>query len=129
MFKRIDHISFNVRDRAKSIQFYEEYFGFKKYYENDDTAPTIEKIVYLKLGNTVLELVHMSMESTTGSTNRNFHFCLESDSFDEDYNRLKEAGVPVNTEPQPAGEREPREKGWRRVVFIGLDGELIEFRG
>lgn len=129
MFKRIDHISFNVRDRAKSVQFYEEYFGFKKYYENNDNAPTIEKIVYLKLGNTVLELVHMSTESTTGSTNRNFHFCLESDSFDEDYNRLKDAGVPVNAEPQPAGEREPREKGWRRVVFIGPDGELIEFRG
>ena len=129
MFKRIDHISFNVRDRAKSVQFYEEHFGFKKYYENNDDAPTIEKIVYLKLGNTVLELVHMSTESTTGSTNRNFHFCLESDSFDEDYNRLKDAGVPVNTEPRPAEERESREKGWRRVVFIGLDGELIEFRG
>ena len=71
----------------------------------------------------------MSTESTTGSTNRNFHFCLESDSFDEDYNRLKDAGVPVNTEPRPAEERESREKGWRRVVFIGLDGELIEFRG
>jgi len=42
---------------------------------------------------------------------------------------LKDAGVPINTEPQPAEEREPREKGWRRVVLIGLDGELIEFRG
>ena len=129
MFKRIDHISFNVRDRIKSVQFYEEHFGFKKYYENDVPAPTIEKIVYLKLGDTVLELDHRSTDSTTGSTNRNFHFCLESDSFDEDYTRLKEAGIPVNTEPQPAGEREGREKGWRRVVFIGLDGELIEFRG
>jgi len=129
MFKRIDHISFNVRDRAKSVQFYEEHFGFKKYYENNDNAPTIEKIVHLKLGNTILELVHMSTESTTGSTNRNFHFCLESDSFDEDYNRLKDAVVPVNTESCPAEEREPREKGWRKVVFIGPDGELIEFRG
>ena len=129
MFKRIDHISFNVRDRAKSIQFYEEHFGFKKYCENDDTTPTIEKIVYLKLGNTVLELVHMTTETTSGSTNRNFHFCLESDNFDEDYNRLNDAGVPINKEPQPAVEREGREKGWRRVVFIGPDGELIEFRG
>ena len=25
--------------------------------------------------------------------------------------------------------REPREKGWRRVVFRGPDGEQIELRG
>ncbi len=29
----------------------------------------------------------------------------------------------------PAGEREPKEKGWRRVVFVGPDGVEIEFRG
>jgi len=129
MFKRIDHIAFNVRDRAKSVQFYEEHFGFKKYYENDVAMPTVEKIIYLKLGDTVLELVHKSTESSTGSTNRNFHFCLESDNFDEDYERLKNAGVSINTEPRPAIAREPKEKKWRRVVFIGPDGELIEFRG
>jgi len=125
MFKRIDHVAFSVKDRVKSIHFYEEYFGFNKYYENDVPVPAIEKIVYLKLGDTVLELVHMP----NAQTNQGFHFCLESDSFDEDYNRLKSAGIPVDTEPHPAGAREPREEGWRRVVFVGPDGELIEFRG
>ncbi len=125
MFKRIDHAAFIVRDRAKSIQFYEEHFGFRKYYENDVPVPTIEKIVYLKLGDTVLELIHMP----TGPTNQGFHFCLESDNFDVDYTRLKNAGIPVDTEPHPAGAREPGEEGWRRVVFVGPDGELVEFRG
>ena len=125
MFKRIDHIAFTVKDRAKSILFYEENFGFKKYYENDVPVPTIEKIVYLKLGEIILELIHMP----TGSVNQGFHFCLESDNFDEDYTRLKNAGITVDTEPHPARAREIREEGWRRVAFVGPDGELIEFRG
>ncbi|KNY29435.1 VOC family protein [Pseudobacteroides cellulosolvens] len=61
MFKPIDHIAFTVKDRFKSINFYEEHFGFKKYYENDVPVPTIEKIVYLKLGDNVLELIHMPL--------------------------------------------------------------------
>jgi len=125
MFKRIDHIAFTVKDRTKSIQFYEENFGFSKYYEHDVPMPTIEKIVYLKLGDTILELIHMP----NGSTIQGYHFCLESDSFEEDYNNLKNAGIPVDTEPHPAGAREAKEEGWRRVVFVGPDGELIEFRG
>ena len=125
MFKRIDHIAFNVKDRVESIHFYEEHFGFKKYYEHDVPVPTIEKIVYLKLGDTVLELIHMP----TASTNQAFHFCLESDNFDEDYTRLINAGVQVATVPHPAGAREAGEEEWRRVVFIGPDGEGIECSG
>lgn len=125
MFKRIDHIAFTVKDREKSIEFYEKYFGFKKYAEHDVHVPVIEKIVYLKLGDTVLELIHIP----DGSIDKNFHFCLESDSFDEDYTRLKNAGITINTEPHPTSQREPREKNWRRVVFLGPDGEQIEFRG
>lgn len=125
MFKRIDHVAFIVKDRAKSIKFYEDYFGFKKYYENDVPVPTIDKIIYLRLGDTILELIHMP----TGPTIQGFHFCLESDNFDKDYTHLKNAGIPVDTEPHPAGERSPGEEGWKRVVFVGPDGELVEFRG
>lgn len=50
MFRRIEHIAFNVKDREKSIDFYEKHFGFK----HDVPVPAIEKIVYLKLGDTVL---------------------------------------------------------------------------
>lgn len=125
MFKRIDHVAFTVTDREKSIKFYERHFGFKKYAENDVSVPVIEKIVYLKLGDTILELIHIP----NGSIGQGFHFCLESDNFDEDYTCLKDAGVPIAMQPHPVGEREPKEKGWRRVVFIGPDGEEIEFRG
>jgi lactoylglutathione lyase len=125
MFKRIDHVALTVKDRVKSIHFYEEHLGFKKYYEHDVPVPVVEKIVYLKLGDTVLELIHM----LNGPTSQGFHFCLESDSFDDDYTRLVSAGISVDTEPHPAGARELGEENWRRAVFIGPDGEAIEIRG
>lgn len=125
MFKRIDHVAFTVKDRAKSIHFYQEYFGFEKYYEHDVPVPIVEKIVYLKLGDTVLELINMP----TNSVDQNFHFCLESDNFDEDYNKLIKAGILVDTEPHLAGAREAGEENWRRAVFIGPDKEMIEIRG
>lgn len=125
MFKRIDHAAFIVKNLDKSLEFYEKNFGFHKYYEHDVPVPAIEKIAYLKLGDTVLELIHMP----AGPANQGFHFCLESDDFDADYARLKNAGIPIDTEPHPAGSREPREAGWRRVVFLGPDGEQVEFRG
>lgn len=125
MFRRIDHIAFNVKDREKTINFYEKHFGFIKYYEHDVPMPDIEKIVYLKLGDTVLEIIHMP----NGDKLQGYHFCLECDNFDEDYQRLREAGIPIQTEPHPTGAREPGEEGWRRVVFTGPDGEAIEFRG
>ena len=125
MFRRIDHIAFIVKDRQKSINFYEKNFGFQRLYEHDVPVPAIEKIVYLKLGDSVLELIHMP----NGPVNQGYHFCLESDNFDEDYKRLKEAEIPVETEPQATNAREPREEGWRRAVFTGPDRESIEIRG
>ena len=125
MFKRIDHVAFMVHDRAKSVSFYETHFGFSKYSEHDVPVPAIEKIVYLKLGDTVLELIHMPGRPTI----QGFHLCLESDNFDADYARLRNAGIPIETEPHPAGAREPREEGWRRAVFRGPDGEAVEIRG
>ena len=126
MFTRIDHVAFSVKDRQKSIDFYEKNFGFKKYFEHDvPGVPNLEKVVYLQLGDTVLELEHWTNEKE----NQGCHFCLISDDFDSDYQWLKNAGIPVVAEPHIPEPRILKEKGWKRVVFQGPDGELIEFRG
>lgn len=126
MFTRIDHVAISVKDRKKSINFYEKYFGFKKYFEHDvPGVPEIEKVVYLKLGDTILEFEHWSQ----AKENKGYHFCLISDEFSSDYQRLKSAGIPVITEPHIPDPRSPEEKGWQRVVFRGPDGEMIEIRG
>lgn len=126
MFKRIDHVAISVRDRQKSIEFYETYLGFKKYFEHDvPGVPELEKVIYLQLSDTVLELEHWIQ----GSENKGYHFCLLSDDFNSDYERLKAAGIPVVSSPHVPRPRTPEEEGWRRVVFKGPDNELIEIRG
>jgi lactoylglutathione lyase len=122
MYKRIDHVALHVADLERSIAFYERHFGFKNYFEQ--SVPAGPRIAYLKLGDTVLELTHRWEGAMTG-----FHFCLESDNFDEAVSELQAAGVPLIRAPHPTAAREPREENWRRVMFRGPDGEQIELRG
>lgn len=122
MFKRIDHVAIHVADLDRSVEFYERHFGFKHYFQH--AAGSGAQIAYLKLGDTVLELTHHSDGAMRG-----FHFCLETDSFDNTVAALVQAGVQLVRAPHDTAAREPRESGWRRVVFAGPDGEQIELRG
>lgn len=122
MFKRIDHVAIHVTDLERSIRFYERHFGFKHYFQH--AAGSGAQIAYLKLGDTVLELTHHSDGAMSG-----FHFCLETDDFDKAIEELQNAGVKLVRAPHDTAAREPRESGWRRVVFSGPDGEQIELRG
>ncbi|PPR09027.1 MAG: hypothetical protein CFH41_02846 [Alphaproteobacteria bacterium MarineAlpha11_Bin1] len=122
MFKRIDHVALDVADIDNSIVFYENHFDCNLYAEH--LTGDGKRIAYLRSGDTVLELVNRDAGGMNG-----FHFCFETDEFDREVERLKAAGVPIITEPHSTDAREEREKGWRRVVFAGPDGEAIEFRG
>ena len=124
MFRRIDHVALHVSDLERSIDFYEKHFGFKKYFQHAATGGSGQQIAYLKLGDTVLELTHRSDGSMTG-----FHFCLEAEKLDQAVDELQKKGVEMVRAPHDTAAREPREKGWRRVVFRGPDGEQIELRG
>ena len=122
MFKRIDHVAIHVKDLDRSVAFYEKHFGFKKYFQHAGSGGL--QIAYLRLGDTVLELTHHSDGEMKG-----FHFCLETDHFDETVAQLQKDGVTLLRAPHDTAAREARENGWRRVVFGGPDGEQIELRG
>jgi lactoylglutathione lyase len=121
-FKRIDHVALEVKDLDFSIKFYKEHFGFEDHYRQ--VTPSGIQIAYLKLGDTQLELIGRHDQIIGG-----FHWCMETDDFDSAVSQLKEKHVELLTPPHPTDAREPREKGWRRVVFKGPDGEKIELRG
>lgn len=120
-YKRIDHVAINVSDLEASKKFYETHFGFETYFEHG--TPMGFNISYLKLGDTVLEMVGRSAPVS------GFHFCLEANNFEEAVKSLCDNGVDVVQPPHPVEAREPREEGWMRVVFAGPDGEQIELRG
>ena len=122
MFKRIDHVALHVTDLDRSAAFYERHFGFKDYFRQSASGGL--QIAYLKLADTVLELTHHSDGAMAG-----FHFCLETDNFNETVEQLQRDGVKLVRAPHDTAAREPRESGWRRVVFAGPDGEQIELRG
>lgn len=122
MFKRIDHVAIHVADLDSSVKFYERHFGFTHYFQHAASGGL--QIAYLKLGDTVLELTHHSDGPMAG-----FHFCLETDNFAETVQKLQRDGVKLVRAPHDTAAREPRENGWRRVVFAGPDGEQIELRG
>ena len=89
MFKRIDHVALHVADLDRAITFYEDNFGFRKYFQHQSNAGM--QIAYLRLGDTVLELTHKSDGSMTG-----FHFCLETDDLDlEKSVKFYEEGVSM----------------------------------
>lgn len=121
MYKRIDHVAIHVENLERSVSFYEKHFGFKNYFQH--TVGVGPRIAYLKLGGTVLELTERP-EPMSG-----FHFCLETDNFDDSVSKLQAGGVPLVRAPHETAAREPREHNWRRVVFRGPDGEQIELRG
>ena len=122
MFKRIDHVALHVADLRRSVGFYEKHFGFSNYFQAP--VPGGIEIAYLRLGDTVLELTEHSDGDMQG-----FHFCLETDNFAQAVSDLQRNGVDMIRGPHPTAAREPREEGWRRVVFRGPDGEQIELRG
>jgi lactoylglutathione lyase len=122
MFKRIDHIALHAIDLEATAAFYERHFGFQRYF--DQVSSRGSKIAYLKLGDSVLEIVGRSEGGMKG-----FHFCIETDDFDGAVQRLMANGVACIQEPHPTPARAAREEGWQRVVFRGPDGESIELRG
>lgn len=123
MFKRIDHTAINVSNIDTSVRFYQEHFGFEPYFEQVTSKSNI-KIVYLKLGDTVLELVELPVEKHMGS-----HFALEAIDLKQAIEKLVNNDVKIKRELHTTPARSPNEHNWKRIEFLGPDGEIIEIRG
>ena len=120
-FTKIDHFAINVTNIDKSITFYTKIIGFKIHFQN--TIPNGKRVVYLKLGETILELD----EAREGA--KNCHFCLLTEDFDTAVTFLEENEVQYAMAPHHTNPRVPTEFFWMRAVFLGPDHEEIEIRG
>lgn len=122
MFKKIDHIALHVKNIQDSIEFYKNIFGFTMLFENK--ISTGDLVVYMKLGDTILELNEIYEGSICGT-----HFCLYTTDFETDYNYLINNNIKIRQSAHNTNPRTADEVGWKRAVFIGINDESIEIRG
>ena len=113
-----------VKDVDNSQSFYENHFGFETYFDHEvlDEIP----VVCLRLDDTVLEL---RVGEVPPDGYQGCFFCLESDDLQGDVGILKKAGVDIDQEIHETTPRNYQERRWKRAIFKGPDGELIEIRG
>lgn len=127
MLKRIDHTTITVRDLELSVGFYTGLLGFKVDHEMWIPESKL-KIVFLRLGDTILELFGVSGVTGVALSDVNEvvgykHICLLADSVDEEYRRLSQAGVEFRIPPTNVQSV--------RIAFFkdpdGMDIELIQY--
>lgn len=124
MFKRIDHVEVIPRDMDKTIDFYTKVLGFgMKSRVKHETGP-MREIVYLTLGDTMLELltVHNPRESTPDTSRVGYRMmAIEVDDMDRAFEYLKTKGVSPSRGPVTLGTS-------KRAEILDPDGNSIELR-
>lgn len=123
MFKRIDHVALHVANPGEAADYYVKTFGFEKVLDSPSKGG--HTIVYIRLGDSMIEMT----TRPGGEPMSGFHLCLQPLDFDKAMDDLKTKGLPMVTDARPTTPRSPLEAGWRRAVFRGPYGELIEVRG
>jgi catechol 2,3-dioxygenase-like lactoylglutathione lyase family enzyme len=128
MITRIDHTTISVSDIQRSVAFYTTYLGFT--IDHEMLIPESRlRIVFLRLGDTILELFGVAavsgiMVSEVNEIVGYKHICLLVDSVDREYARLARAGVFFRIPPTTIQDSV-------RIAFLkdpdGMDIELIEY--
>jgi len=57
IFKRVDHVEIVPKNAEKTIDFYVNILGFKIKNRNEVKMPPMREVIYLELGDTVIEII------------------------------------------------------------------------
>lgn len=123
MFKRIDHVEITSGNLERSIRFYQEAFGFALKERFKPSAPEIEEIAFLTLGDTMLELLAIknSAPPPKGPQVGFRMMAIEVDDMDRAIEYLKGKGVEVSWGPVTLAKS-------KRAEIKDPDGLGIELR-
>lgn len=124
MFKRIDHVEIAPSDLEGSIAFYTEVLGFRMKERVQIGAPVLKQVVYLELGDTMLELLEYVDPAPADHSIRVGYriMALEVDNMEETLAFLAEKGIKPSVPPIDVG------GGSLRAEIVDLDGLPIELR-
>jgi catechol 2,3-dioxygenase-like lactoylglutathione lyase family enzyme len=124
MFKRIDHVEIAPSDLERSIAFYTEVLGFRMKERVPVGSPTLKQVVYLALGDTMLEMLEYVDPAPADDTIHVGYrmMALEVDSMEATLAFLAEKGIGPTRPPVDVG------GGALRAEIVDVDGLPIELR-
>lgn len=90
----IEHVTVRVRDMEASVAFYQRMFDAKVMLRRNISES--RKIVFLKIGDSMLELMHMGPAGEPGDPRERYgvhHIGIQTDDFPGAYQSLKAKGA------------------------------------
>lgn len=124
MFKRIDHVEIVPKDPEKTIDFYVNILGFKIKNRITVKMPPMREVIYLKLGNTVMEIIAVDNPAPKSEAPWQIGYrgiALEVDDMTKAVDYLRNKGVVITNKPVDLGDS-------LRGEIIDPDGLIIELR-
>ncbi|MGG4382712.1 VOC family protein [Priestia megaterium] len=118
---KFEHVGVQVKDIEESIEFYTQKVGLELIETLPHTDPSL-KLAFLGLGGNVIVELIQGYNSSLPNEGKVHHFALAVDGIEEEFERLKSAGVSFveeNIVTLP--------NGARYLFFYGPDKEWIEY--
>jgi len=106
MFKRIDHVEITTGNMEKTLDFYTNILGFKVKERNPMNRPPFKEIVYITLGDTMIELLAFDNPAPPSAVAPQVGYrmmALEVEDMDKAVAFLKEKGVEISRPPVAIG--------------------------
>lgn len=107
MFKRIDHVEIVPSNPERTINFYTSILGFEIRSRHEVAIPPMREVVYLELGDTVIEIIVADGPSPRSESHWQVGYrgiALDVDDMAEAVNYLKDNRVVIAREPIDLGD-------------------------
>ena len=124
IFKRVDHVEIVPRNAEKTIDFYVNILGFRIKNRNEVKMPPMREVIYLELGDTVIEIISVDDPKSKSETPWEVGYrgiALEVDDMAKAVDYLKDKGIAMAQGPIDLGDS-------FRGETRDPDGLIIELR-
>ena len=124
MFKRVDHVEIVPVNAERTIDFYVNIIGFKIKSRNEVKLPPMREVIYLELGDTVLEIISADNPKPKSEISWEVGYrgiALEVEDMAKAIDYLKGKGIAIALEPVDLGDS-------FRGEIRDPDGLMIELR-
>jgi glyoxylase I family protein len=124
MFKRVDHVEIVPKNAEKTIDFYVNILGFRIRSRNEVKMPPMREVIYLELGDTVLEIISADDPKPKSEIDWEIGYrgiALEVDDMAKAVAYLKRKRIAIAREPVDLGDS-------FRGEIRDPDGLMVELR-